>query len=311
MGVMSRLRQDQLDVLHAGSLEILERSGVRFLDPDAVALFERAGCRVDDRVLVHIPPQRVEWALKTAPKELVLWDQQGRDALHLTGRKAYFGDGSDLLYIVDHRNGKRRKAVLADVEEMARVIEALPDMDFIMSGFLPSDVPSSQLQRRQMMAMIEHSTKPIVYVTTDLPNTRCCVKMAEVAAGGEAALRRRPFAANYINISNPLRHNPESIRKLRWLSERNLPFVYRPSIVTRGISTPVTWAGFLAVNNVASLAGLVLSQLVREGAPFIRCGCSGGTFDMRTMIGLHAAPEVRGFNEDMAENVSSQKTMGK
>ena len=86
-----------------------------------------------------------------------------------------------------------------------------------------------------------------------------------------------------------------------WLAREGLPAVYRPSIVTRGISTPLTPAGFLVVNNAAGLAGLVLSQAVREGAPFIRCGCSGGTFDMRTMVGLHAAPEVRGYNEDMAE----------
>ena len=49
----------------------------------------------------------------------------------------------------------------------------------------------------------------------------------------------------------------------------------------------------VVVNNAAGLAGLMLSQLVREGAPFIRCAHSGGTFDMRTMVGLHAAPELR------------------
>ena len=96
-----------------------------------------------------------------------------------------------------------------------------------------------------------------------------------------------------------------------WLAERGLPAIYRPAIVTRGVTTPITVAGFVALNNAAQLAGLVLAQLVREGAPFVRCSHGGGTFDMRTMIGLHAAPEVRGFNEDMAENVSSQKTMGK
>ena len=80
-------------------------------------------------------------------------------------------------------------------------------------------------------------------------------------------MRRRPFAVNYINITHPLRHNPDSIRKLLWLSSKGLPFVYRPSIVTRGISTPVTPAGFLAVNNAAALAGLVLAQLNREGTP--------------------------------------------
>ena len=86
------------------------------------------------------------------------------------------------------------------------------------------------------------------------------IAMAEIVAGSPEALRQRPFAINYINISNPLRQNPDSLEKLMWLSEKGLPFVYRPSIITRGISTPITWAGFLVVNNVAGLAGLVLSQ---------------------------------------------------
>ena len=40
--------------------------------------------------------------------------------------------------------------------------------------------------------------------------------MAELVAGGADELRQRPFAANYINIANPLRHNPQSIAKLMW-----------------------------------------------------------------------------------------------
>ena len=50
----------------------------------------------------------------------------------------------------------------------------------------------------------------------------------------------------------------------------------------------------------AQLAGLVLSQLVREGAPFIRCSCGGATFDMKTMVPQHVGPEARGFQADLA-----------
>jgi trimethylamine--corrinoid protein Co-methyltransferase len=124
--------------------------------------------------------------------------------------------------------------------------------------------------------------------------------MAEAVAGGEDALRRSPFCANYINIAHPFRHNPESLQKLLYLAGKGLPAIYRPSIVTRGVSTPITSPGFLVANNASQLAGLVLSQLKREGAPFIRCSHSGGTFDMRTTVGLHSAPEVRGFQEDLA-----------
>ncbi|MFH1009528.1 MAG: trimethylamine methyltransferase family protein [Candidatus Latescibacterota bacterium] len=295
-----RLSKEQLEKLHAASLEVMEKTGVRMLDRSALEILKKGGCHVVEDTLVRFPPELVEWALDVAPKEIALYDQLGAPSLLLSGRKAYYGNGSDLLFIIDHRTGKRREPAFQDVGDMITLLDALPGFDFVMSGFIPRDVPSEQAQRWQMLAMLEGTKKPIVYVTTDLANTRAAIAMAEIVAGGEEALRKHPFAVNYINISHPLRHNPESIKKVMWLSRKGLPFVYRPSIVTRGISTPITGAGFLVVNHVAGLAGLVLSQLVREGAPFIRCGCSGGTFDMRTMVGLHAAPELRGFNEDMA-----------
>lgn len=298
--MFQRLSEKQLDRLHSASLGVMERSGVRILEGCALEVLKRGGCHVDGS-LVRFPSKLVEWSLKVCPKEITLCDREGRPKITLAGREAYFGNGSDLLFIIDHRTGKRREPVLQDVRDIVTLVDALPNLDFVMSGFIPTDVSIAAAQRWQMMVMLEYSSKPIIYVTTDLANTRAKVAMARIVAGGAEGLRRRPFAANYINIANPLRHNPESVRKLMWLSAEGLPFIYRPSIVTRGISTPITWAGFLVVNNVSGLAGLVLSQLVREGAPFIRCGHSGGTFDMRTGVGLHAAPELRGFNEDMAE----------
>ena len=299
--MLKRLTDKQLEQLHVASLDVMEKSGVRLLETDAVEVLKKAGCQVNDGFLVRFPPKLVEWALETAPKEILIYNQKGEQCINLSGRCSYYGNGSDLLFIIDHKTGERRKPVLQDVKDIVAVIEAMPDFDFVMSGFIPTDVPRDQAQKYQMQTMLEYTKKPIVYVTTSLENTQMKIAMAEIVAGSPEVLRQRPFAINYINISNPLRHNPDSIEKLMWLSEKGLPFVYRPAIITRGISTPVTWAGFLVVNNVAALAGVVLSQLVREGAPFIRCGCSGGTFDMKTMVGQHSASEIRGFNEDMCE----------
>lgn len=298
--MFERLSREQLARLHAASIEVMERSGVRILEESAVAVFRKAGCTVDGS-LVRFPPALVEWALALCPKTITLHDQDGIPRIELAGRCAYYGNGSDLLFIIDHRTGERREPVRQDLRDLMTLLDALPGIDFVMSGFIPKDVPTDGSQKWQMAIMLEETSKPIVNVTTDLAEAKAAVAMAEIVAGGRDELRSRPFVANYINISNPLRHNPESVRKLMWLSQEGLPFIYRPSVVTRGISTPITWAGFLVVNNVSGLAGLVLSQLIREGAPFIRCGTPGGTFDMRTMIGLHSAPEIRGFNEDMAE----------
>lgn len=295
-----RLTESQLQKIHEASLEVLERTGVRFQEEEALTLFKKAGIDIQDNNRVHIPAWRVEWALNLAPKMLILYNQDGEPVIRLSGRKSYFGNGSDLLHIIDHRTQERRQPILSDIGELVQLLDALHHIDFVMSGFIPSDIEPHRAEREQMRVMLENTNKPIIYVTTSLKNTKDSVAMAEVCAGGVEALCRSPFAVNYINITHPLRHNPDTVQKLLWLSGKNLPFVYRPSIVTRGLSTPITAAGFLAVNNAAALAGLVLSQLKREGAPFIRCSCAGGTFDMKTTVGLHSAPEVRGFNEELA-----------
>ena len=230
-----RLTEDQLNQIHDATLEILEGTGVRFQDDEAIELFKKAGLDILDGNRVLIPSWRVEWALNCTPKQILLYDQTGSPAIRLSRRVSYFGNGSDLLHIVDHRTGQRRPPVYTDIEEFIRILDALPFYDFVMSGFIPSDIGPDKAERYQMLAMLRHTKKPIIYVTTSIQNTKHSVAMAEVVAGGADALRRRPFAANYINISHPLRHNPESVQKLLWLSEKGLPFVYRPSIVTRGL----------------------------------------------------------------------------
>ena len=295
-----RLSDSQIQVLHDGTLEVLERTGVRILEEEALALFKKGGADITDGNRVRIPSWRVEWAVKTAPKQIILYDQEGHAVIRLRGRNCYYGNGSDLVNIIDHRDNQRRPATLQDIREIVAVLDALPHIDFVMSGFIPGDIKPEIAERHQMRVMLENTKKPIVYVTTSLPNTQSKVAMAEVVAGGEAELRRKPFCVNYINIAHPFRHNPDSLQKLLFLAGNGLPAIYRPSIVTRGISTPITIPGFLVANNAAQLAGLVVSQLKREGAPFIRCCHSGGTFDMRTTVGLHSAPEVRGFQEDLA-----------
>ncbi|MCD6271427.1 MAG: trimethylamine methyltransferase family protein, partial [Deltaproteobacteria bacterium] len=57
---------------------------------------------------------------------------------------------------------------------------------------------------------------------------------------------------------------------------------------------PITIAGAMAANYAGVLAGLVLSQLKREGAPFIIPGWGGNMLDMKTMVQPYADPQKRG-----------------
>lgn len=287
-----KLSHDQTERLHHASLEILERTGVRLYEPEAVALLEKKGADVEDGNRVRIPPGLVEWALSVAPKRTVLCDRNGRRVMPLERNNVFYGPGSDCPNVIDVRTGERRAGTLQDIEEATRVCDALPNIDFLMSFCVASDIDQETSDRYQMRAMLMNSTKPILFVTTEFEGAVDVVRMAEVVTGGEQALRRNPICACYINVTSAMRHNEEALKKLLFMADKGLPTTYTP-VVLRGVNGPVTAAGALALANAGELAGLVIAQLKREGTPIILTGGVNDMLDMRTTVDAYADPTNR------------------
>ena len=287
-----KLSDAQLERLHHASLEILDRTGVCLYEQESLDLLIKAGLEVSEENRVRIPPGLVEWALSIAPKRVVLCDRHGRRVMPLERNNVFFGPGSDCPNVLDHRTGERRQGTLGDIVEGIRLCDALPNIDFLMSLCIASDIEQETADRHQMRAMLMNSTKPILFVTTEFEGCVDAVEMAQVVVGGEEQLRRNPLCACYINVTHPLRHNAEALQKLLFLAERGLPTTYTP-VVLRGISGPVTAAGAIALANAGELVGLVLAQLKRQGTPVILTGGVNDMLDMRTMGDVYAAPENR------------------
>jgi len=295
----ARVTPSQCETLHEAALRILERTGVRLPLPRAVALLREAGAAVSDAERVRVPRELVAWALERAPGIVTLHDRGGSPALVLDGTSTAYGPGSDCLHILDHRGGELRRPLLSDVTEAVRLAGALDEIGFVMSMFLPTDVDQRIADRHQMRAMLTASAKPVVFVTYDETGCRDAVAMAEAVAGGAEALRRRPSVCCYVNVATALWPNPESLEKLLFLAGKGLPFLYVPG-AQAGVSTPATTAGSVAEITAGVLAGLVLTQLAREGAPFIVKGWGGGGLDMRTMVYGYASPDQRATSIAMA-----------
>jgi len=284
--------------LHEASLDILRRTGVRLHHPEAVDLLVSAGASVEQGDRVYVPAELVERALSTAPKGIRLYDRLGRPAMQLEGDRCYYGPGSDCPNIIDHRTGEHRKAGLEDVRDGVVVCDGLEHVDFVMSMFLPSDIDPGVSDLRQMEVMLNHTTKPIVFVTNDFANCVRVVEMAEAVAGGSDALAAKPFCACYINVTTAMRHNEEALQKLLFLAEKGVPALYIP-IVIAGVTAPVTMAGSMAALNAGVLTGLVLSQLKRPGAPFVVPGCGLTLLDMKTMVNPYCSPDAKGVTHAM------------
>ena len=296
----ARLGQQEREKIHLASLEIMERIGIDVHDEKALELLVKGGAKADG-IRVRIPEVMVERALSLTPRRMTLYDRNGSVAMRAWGYNTYYGGGSDCLNVLDHRTGERRRPVLTDVVEAATLMDAMPEISFVMSLFLPEDVDQLIYDRYQMEVMLNHTTKPIVFVSPDFEGCVAAVEMCEVVAGGGEAFQRHPFATCYINVTSGLVANAEALQKCMYLAEKGLPMLYIP-LNAGGVNSPTTTAGCTASMNAGTLLGIVLAQLVREGTPVAVPGWNGGPYNLKTMVGNYVLADEQGVPTEMGKH---------
>jgi trimethylamine--corrinoid protein Co-methyltransferase len=295
----SRLGPQECEKIHAASLEILERIGVDVHDEKARDILVKAGAKTDG-LRVRIPAYMVSNAFTTVPHSITLFDRHGKVAMRAGKYNSYYGGGSDCLNILDHRTGQRRRPLLQDVKEASTLMDALPEISFVMSAFLPEDVDQRIYDRYQMEVMLNTTTKPIVFVTPDFEGCVAAIEMCEIVAGGADAFQKKPFATCYINVTSGLVANAEALQKCMFLAEKGLPQLYIP-LNAGGVNSPATTAGCMASMNAGTLLGIVLSQLVHPGAPIAVPGWNGGPYNLQTMVGNYVLADEQGVPTSMGK----------
>ncbi|MFB3906172.1 MAG: trimethylamine methyltransferase family protein [Acidobacteriota bacterium] len=290
---LAEIPAEQRRVLLVGALSVLERTGVRVGHTEALELLTQAGSKVSADFTVRISPGQVEKAIQTAPKRVAIYNREGKAALELGGPSTgglntYYGTGSDLKNTYDLETGLLRATVGEDIARMARLVDALPNLDFLMSYGIPFDTPFDRLYRMEFFQMVSNSSKPIVFTSDHGEDSRRIIEMAAAVAGGLAQLRERPFVLNYSQPTSPLQHSEDALGKVLVCAELGIPVVYPPGMIP-GATAPTTMAGAVTQSLAESLSALVIHQLKRPGAPIVLCGAHGW-MDMSSAINVYAAP---------------------
>lgn len=293
------LTEDQIKEIHRASLEVLESVGVRLLDQEAVDLLRDAGCRVKGQNIVEIPNWLVEDCIRSAPSRITIYRQNGDEAMRLEGRNIHFGLGTDLISTQDMETGEIRPSRLQDVVNAARVADYCEEIDFIASFGLPSDVPRNSMYVECARAQMENSVKPMFFTAAGPEDLAVIIEMAEAVAGGEEALRRKPFLVHYSEPTAPLTHSQGAVRKLFMCAEKGVPINYTPGDIL-GASIPVTLAGGIVTATAEALSGIVLHQLWVKGAPIVS-GIVAAPLDMQKGTICYGAPEARLTNSAFAD----------
>ena len=285
------LDEEKIKKIHEKSLYIMEKIGMRVGGKRAVDLLTAHGARLGADGLLRIGADMVEKALQSAPKKLVLYNRSGEEAMVIDSENSqvYFGTHSDQLEIVDPFDGGVRKFLKKDVATMCRIANALPHIHFVLSVGMTADVDPRVQTQSTFIETLRHFSKTINFSSNNIDSLKDCLNIAADFAGGMQKLQEKPFIFYYCEPIPPLTHPPDSTEKAFISAEHRIPLIYMPYCMMGGTS-PINLATTLAQSNAEVLFGLVLSQLVSEGTPYIY-GAMPSILDMRTTIGSYAAPE--------------------
>ena len=280
------------------SLYVLEKIGVEIRQDEALDLLRDAGARVEDQK-VYFKPHHVREALSSAPSYIPIYDRDGGLVMELGSEENYFGPGSDNPSTIDLETGERRQSKLEDVKNFSLLVDALSNMDFLMSMALPQDVPTKLADLYQFRTMTVNNSKPFVFTSADNRNTEALFEMAMAIAGGKEELEDRPFFVQYTEPTSPLVGSEDALGRLLLSAEYGVPATYTSGTLP-GASSPATPAGTVVMSLAEELSGVVISQLKRPGAPVI-IGGAASPMDMKTAGASYGLPAALLIDKALSE----------
>lgn len=285
------LTDKQLEELHSATLQILERAGIAFGCQEAIDILGQAGADVSNPDRVKIPSHLVEQALRTAPKSITIYSRDGEPAMVLNGQTgSHFGSVVDMPEILDPYTKKRRLMYIEDIVDMARLCDALPNIERVYSTISNRTIPTAIADKVGLLQLILNTSKPVGCQINDVSSLREMITLCAMVAGGEEQLRKRPFFMGASEPVTPLIQGKDAMEKSLLCAEKGIPnFVYPMPMA--GATTPATFPGCITISNAEVLSQLVVTQLKSPGAPVI-IGSIPSIMDMRTTIFSTGAPEL-------------------
>ena len=262
------LGPDEVRKIHDSSLRVIETVGVKFPSARALDIWKSHGARVDaGSMIVKAPGRLIEEALRKAPPVYTLAARNPALDLPLDGNHVYVGTDGCGVEVIDIRSGERRRSVLQDVADIARVADCLEEVAFHWVPVSAQDSPPETRGLHELLAIWKNTTKHIqtesVYSGRE---ARGAAEMAALLAGGKDELRKRPLLSLMECTVSPLAHDGGSLEAALVGAEYGLPVGFM-SMASGISSAPATLAGNLVVANAEVLSGLALVELACPGAP--------------------------------------------
>lgn len=282
------LSKQNVEDIHESTLRVLEEVGIKSQSTRFLSACQNLGLRVQEGV-VYFPRELVEKAIQSAPSQFTIYGRDESKSVQLGQGNVYAQTCIGTPFIKDIDTGERRSVVYEDLENFIRVCDGLEHID-IISAIFPKDIPEHAAVTVETAAMVRNTTKPLHICIESDHEMRYIPQVLAAAVGGMDNLVKKPIAYLEVSPISPLDYAEGPANGLLDVVECGLPLGIIPCPMI-GATGPMTLIGSVTMHNAELLAGLVVAQLLKPGHPVILS--PRVTFiDMRTAIGLWAAPEM-------------------
>ena len=277
---------DQIAEIHTAALTVLQELGVQVNHDSARDILARAGALVTGHQ-VRFGRDMVEAAIASSPPEFTLTG--GNGTLRIGGRNTQFIPVGGPPYAMDTGRGKR-SGTFEDFRNFVRLAQSFDVIHMTGPSVEPQDVPPNLRHLRMMRVQMLDADKPTFVYARGAGQVADAFAILRLRHGlDEAAFHSRPHAYTVINTNSPLILDVPMCQGLIDFAAAGQLSIITPFTLS-GAMAPVTIPGALVQQHAEMLAGLVLTQTVRPGAPVVYGGFTSNV-DMKSGAPAFGTPE--------------------
>lgn len=268
---------EEVELIHASSLEILQKAGFKIPNETILKLFADTGAAVDfENEVAKIPPGMVEDALKRAPRfdESAQTDEAPMSLSGVMPSEAHF---------VDYTTKTRRSGTLEDVVKGIALCNELPNIGMLMPMVFPQDAPRERADVICQLIEFACGKKASGTWIYSAQSAREILGMYDIMGDD---VKGPPFYI--LEPISPLQFPRHGLEISLLFAEKGLPVFVGP-MAQSGLTAPITPAGTIVIQNTENLATLVLLDLL-GGLPLLCYGGAAHAPDMRTMVCSFGSP---------------------
>lgn len=284
------LSEDRIEALHETALKVLEELGIRVLNAEARDIYCAAGAAVDEESrMVTIDRALVANALASAPK---IFDMPGGSpdrTVTMGGDHCAFVCVGGPPNISDLDRG-RRTGTMEDCKNIIKLSQDFDVIHLLSPNVEAQDVPLNVRHLEVTGAQLTLGDKPLFIYSRGKPQVADGLEMVRLARGlTQAEFEAAPYCYTVINTNSPRQLDIPMCQGIIDFARAGQCSVITPFTLS-GAMAPVTIAGALALQHAEALAGIVLAQLVRPGAPVVY-GSFTSNVDMKSGSPAFGTPE--------------------